>query len=341
MRITKEEMKATFVKILTAYGFSPLDAEASAEIFVQNSLDGVYSHGVNRFTRVLAYITKGYINPQAYPSVEGSFGSIERWDGNLGMGNLSAQKAMGRAIVLAKEFGVGCVAMRNTNHWMRGGTYGWQAADAGCIGLCFTNTLPNMPPWGAREPKIGNNPFVLAIPRENGHHVVVDTAMAQFSYGKMEEAKLRGENLPFPGGFDTEGNLSTDPAAIEESLRVLPIGYWKGSSLAIAFDLIAAVLSGGNSTSAIGKQSEDEFAISQVFIAIDPYHLTTKKDAEQILTQALNDLKLAEPIEEGKPVHYPGERTYQTRIENTNNGIPVNEAVWKEILDHLEKTNQK
>lgn len=33
------------------------------------------------------------------------------------------------------------------------------SADAGVIGVCWTNTLPNLPPWGADEPRIGNNPL--------------------------------------------------------------------------------------------------------------------------------------------------------------------------------------
>jgi 3-dehydro-L-gulonate 2-dehydrogenase len=283
MRITKEHMQQTFSKILQAYGFSESDANTSSELFVMNSLDGVYSHGVNRFPRVISYLEKGYIKPEAKPSVELSFGSMERWNGNLAMGNIVAKQAMERAIQLAKQHGIGCVAIRNTNHWMRGGTYGWQAADAGFIGMCFTNTQPNMPAWGAKDRRIGNNPFVLAIPRENGEHIVVDCAMAQYSYGKIEEAKLGGKNLPYPGGFDEEGNLTTDPSVIEKTWRVLPIGYWKGSSLSIAFDLIAAVLSGGNTVSEIGKLGGDEFAVSQVVLAIDPYRFGGKEEAEEII----------------------------------------------------------
>lgn len=53
---------------------------------------------------------------------------------------------MNRAIELARQYGIDCVALWNTNHWMRDGTCGWQAADAHCMGICFTNTMPNMPP---------------------------------------------------------------------------------------------------------------------------------------------------------------------------------------------------
>jgi 3-dehydro-L-gulonate 2-dehydrogenase len=97
---------------------------------------------------------------------------MERWDGRRGPGNLNAHASMARAIALAREHGVGCVALANTNHWMRGGSYGWQAAEAGVIGICWTNTLANVPPWGASEPRIGNNPLVVAVPRADGHVVL-------------------------------------------------------------------------------------------------------------------------------------------------------------------------
>ena len=109
----------------------------------------MYSHGYQRFPRVMDYIQKGYIDVNAVPEKITGFGAVERWDGHLGMGNLNAKMAMQRAVELAAQLGIGMVAMSNTNHWMRGGAYGWQAAEAGCIGICWTNTCPNMPAWGA------------------------------------------------------------------------------------------------------------------------------------------------------------------------------------------------
>ena len=63
--------------------------------------------------------------------------------------------------------------------------------------------------------------------------------MSQFSYGKIEMTKFEGKQLPVPGGFDEEGNMTTDPGAIEKTWRVLPVGYWKGSGMSILLDLIA------------------------------------------------------------------------------------------------------
>lgn len=331
MRISHNEMIQEFKRILTRKGFSEEDAYESAKLFTENSLDGVYSHGVNRFPRVVSYIDKGYINPVAKPQVVASLGAFERWDGNLGMGNLNAKLAMDRAIELSKSFGIGLVALGNTNHWMRGGAYGWQAANAGCVGICWTNTLPNMPAWGAKDRRIGNNPFVIAVPRSNGQHLVVDMAMAQFSYGKIEETKFKGAQLPVAGGYDRNGELTTDPAEIEATWRVLQIGFWKGSGMSIALDLVAAILSAGFSTTDIGKKCEDEYGLSQVLIAIDPRHFNTEAFTDDIVNRVIEDVKDSIPVTEGSGIRYPGERDYQTRLENLEHGIPVLPEIWKAI----------
>ena len=182
-RIKFDDLKAEFKRVLIKKGCDETTADISAQLMTETSCDGVYSHGVNRFPRVIEYIDKGYIDLKAKPTKTESMGAFERWNGNLGFGNVNAKLSMDRAIELAKQYGIGCVALGNTNHWLRGGSYGWQAADAGCIGICWTNTQPNMPAWGAKDRRIGNNPYIMAIPRKEGH-VVVDIAMAQFSYGR-------------------------------------------------------------------------------------------------------------------------------------------------------------
>ena len=223
------------------------------------------------------------------------------------------------------------VALGNNNHWMRGGSYGWQAADAGCIGICWSNTMPNMPAWGGKDRKIGNNPLIMSIPRSSGRHAVIDCAVSQFSYGKIEEARLKGRQLSVPGGYDREGNLTTDPAKIEETWRVLPMGYWKGSGISIALDLIATVLTNANSVSKIGAFG-DEVGLSQVMIAIDPCKFNSVERTDRIVDEILADIKASQPAETGGEVFYPGEIELNTRQENLANGIPVIDEVWQTIL---------
>ena len=122
-RVPYEEMVREFHRVLVKKGFTDERAEAAAEIFAQNSLAGVYSHGLNRFPRVVEYLEKGEINPDIVATCEMQLGAMERWNGHRGFGPLNAKLAMDRACALAKEYSIGIVALGNNNHWMRGGSY--------------------------------------------------------------------------------------------------------------------------------------------------------------------------------------------------------------------------
>ena len=330
-RIPFAEVQAALAGALRKLGFADDRAEICARLFCETTRDGVYTHGINRFARFVATIRNGRVNPLAEPEVKARFGALERWNGHQGPGNLAALAAMERAIALGREHGVGCVALGNTNHWMRGGTYGWQAADAGLIGICWTNTMPNLPPWGGAERVIGNNPLIIAVPRASGP-VVLDMAMSQFSYGAMESYRKRGELLPVDGGFDAEGNLTRDPGAIEKSWRPLPMGYWKGSGLAVLLDMVAAMMTLGHATYQISSVPILETAISQMFLALNPAAFGPAPEAEKIadaVVASLHDCAQAKP---GSKVRYPGEQTLSIREENTRLGLPVETEVWAEIL---------
>lgn len=330
-RIPFEEVHKQLASVLRKLGFSAVRADACARLFAETTCDGVYTHGINRFPRYVATIRNGSVVVDAEPKRTAGFGALERWDGQRGPGNLNALAMMERAIALSREHGMGCVAFCNTNHWMRGGTYGWQAAEAGCIGICWTNTMPNLPPWGGVERIIGNNPLVIGVPRPGGP-VVLDMAMSQFSYGTLESYRKRGELLPVDGGFDEEGNLTRDPGAIERSWRPLPVGYWKGSGLSIVLDMMAAMLSLGKATHQISHDPVFESGISQMFLAINPECLGPGPKLAEIADGIVASLHNSKSAEEGKRVRYPGEETLRIRAENQRLGLPIEAAVWAEIL---------
>lgn len=330
MLIKYEILKETLEKILLSRNVLKEDAESLAEIFANNSLDGVYSHGANRFPRLIEYMDKGEINPTTKPNIELEIGSLCKMNGNLGIGPLNAKIAMDKACDLAKVHGIGLVMLGNTNHWMRGGTYGLEAANRGMIGICFSNTTANMPVWGGMDPKLGNNPLVISVPRSNGKHVVCDMAISQYSYGKVEQTRLLGKQLPYPGGFDSNGNLTCDPTELEKTKRFLPIGYWKGSGLSLVLDLIATILTGGNSVADITKLG-DEVALSQIFIAIDPSKVNSSDKTNNFVEKIIADIKSSIPVKENGEVYYPGELSAKTREENLEKGIPVVDEVWAKI----------
>lgn len=327
------ELMGTFESILILhYKFSKSRASLCADLFAKASLDGVASHGANRFPVFLEMIRKGYVDATAEAVCMDSFGFFERWDGKLGPGNLNAHGCMDRAIELAKSNGVGMVALQNTNHWMRAGNYGWQAVDQGCIGVCFTNTKPNMPAWGGSEPKLGNNPLVVAIPRSKGP-IVLDMAMSQFSYGKMSSYLREDKEMPFVAGFDSDGGVTKSPKAILEGEMALPAGLWKGAGLSLLLDMLSAYLSGGKSTYQIGENGE-EFGVSQVFLCLYPPKLGLGEGREVILDDIIEDL-LSSSVFPGKEVRYPGENVLKVRQENRENGVPVDQDIWNSILKEL------
>jgi 3-dehydro-L-gulonate 2-dehydrogenase len=329
IRIPFEKMKSEFIRILLSIGFSDLSAEQCADIFAMNSVDGVNSHGINRFPRFVKNTLEGFIKPEAVPTLLHGVGSLEQWNGNLGPGPLNASFATDRAMELALENGIGMVSLANTNHWMRGGTYGWQAARKGFVLICWTNTCQNMPAWGATDPRIGNNPFVIAVPFQD-EAIVLDFAMSQYSYGKLESLKKEGKKLPFPGGFNKNGQMTDNPDDILESWRVLPVGYWKGAGLSLLLDIMATILSGGLSTHQIHNCSS-EHSVSQIYIAINIKLLYNFPAIENSINQIIDDLHKSNPDNPSSEIRFPGEKVLQIRKANLEKGIPVSSDAWNKL----------
>lgn len=321
MHVEFGKLYEEFRRVLLKIGFEPPKAELCARTFAENSLDGVHTHGLNRFPSFVRAVKDQLVVPSAEPELLESMAALENWDGHLAPGISNAKHCMERAVSLASKYGIGCVSVRNTNHWMRGGTYGWQAAEAGYIGICFTNTIANVVPWGGTEPRLGNNPVVIAVPRPEGH-IVLDMAVSQYSFGKMQEYKFRGEELPFLGGYNAEGKMTKDPGRIIQTQRALPIGYWKGSGLSLLVDVLLTSLSGGRSTGVI-TEGGAESGVSQCFIALKP-----GAGNQHLVEQVLEFTKLGH----SEAVRYPGESTLSRRNKHMLEGIPVNEEIWNEVL---------
>ncbi len=332
LRVPFATMQQVVAEALIKAGMNETDARTCARIHSESSCDGVYSHGLNRVARFVDYIQRGWVDIKAKPSLVKKLGVIEIHDGKQGVGILNAFYAADRAMAIAAEQGVGIVALRNTTHWMRGGTYGWYAADRGFITIAWTNTESCMPAWGGKNTRLGNNPFVMAVPRQKGH-IVLDMAMSQYSYGKLGVTRLKGAQLPYPGGFDKDGKLTSEPGPIEQSMRILPAGYWKGSGFAILLDTLAAVLSEGLATNEIDKiQRGSCTGCSQIFIIIDPRQLGGEEFTNQVADGVADYVNSSTPAENNNEVRYPGESTVRTRKDHLANGVLADEGVWAEVL---------
>lgn len=330
MRVSFEEMKNAIALAFTRAGLSAETAELCAKVHTESSRDGVYSHGLNRVPRFVSKVRKGWVKPEFRIEKADSFGCMETYDGFFGPGIANAAFAIDRATELAATHGIGLVGLKNTTHWMRGGTYSWQAIDKGYMSICWTNSEPCMPAWGALSPTVGNNPLCIGIPGTKTPFVL-DMAMSLYSYGALESAQLAGKELEWPGGYDAEGRLTRDPRAIMETQRVLPAGLWKGSGLAVALDLSAAILSGGLSTCEVGRREAGNSGCSQVFIAINPRLFSSQERIDALIEDTRTELSRA-PLAEGfERIYLPGERTIETRRENEALGIPVDSGKWEKV----------
>ena len=312
------------------------DAKRFAEIFAGNSLDGVYSHGMNRYPRYLSDMESGLCDAKVTQAERVSgLGGLEMWDAHFGVGPLIAQQMAERAIELARTHGIACVALRNNSQWLRAGRYGLMMADAGMMGLCMTNTCMNLVAYGAKEPSTGNNPITIAIPRRAGS-LVMDMAVSQYAFGKLEIMAQEGGMLDTPCGYDTDGNLTNDPKKIVESGLMTPMALWKGSALSIMIDLMVSMLSLGRTSLAIGTPADGEKGMSQMFVCMNPAAVIDMDKAEAQMEKTIAFLNGLEPKDGVHGVHAPGENLERTRARNRERGIPVTEDTWQKIVNASE-----
>ena len=332
MYVSYAEAVAAMEKGLLPY-MSAEHAHHFAEIFAGNSLDGVYSHGMNRYARYLGDMKNGLCDASVMEAERVSgVGGLEVWDAHFGVGPIIAEQMANRAVELAKKHGVACVALRNNSHWLRAGRYGLMMADAGMMGLCMTNTCMNLVAYGAKEPSTGNNPITIAIPRRAGS-LVMDMAVSQYAFGKLEIMAQEGQMLDTECGYDVDGNLTNDPKKIVESMLMLPMALWKGSALSIMIDMMVSMLSLGRTSLEIGDPSKGEKGMSQLFICMNPAAVVDMDKAEAQMEKTIAFLNGLEPKEGSRGVHAPGQNLEKTRKRNLENGIPVTEETWQKILD--------
>ncbi len=324
-RIPFEEMKALLESVMIKEGFPAEKAGLCAEVITQSTCDGVLSHGLARFPRLIRQAALGEVDVNAEPGMISSTGNIEHWDGHKGIGIYNAMTCVKRCTDLAIGKGLALVTLRNNSHWLRAGTYGWYAAEKGCALICWTNTVPNMPPWGSGKALVGNNPMVIAVPGPEGH-MVLDMAMSQFSYGKLDLYMRDGKQLPVDGGFDSKGSITKDPAEILRSMLPMPIGYWKGSALSIVLDILGAALSGGSPVADMNMAEND---LSQVFMAVS-MNDSGISHVGKLLNQLAGQFgNAAGP--NGEIPRYPGQLVPGLREKNMKEGIPVPVKLWEKI----------
>ena len=76
VKIPADVMESEFKRILLKHHFTESKASTIAQIYTVNSLEGVYTHGVNRFAKFIKYVIDGHIKPDKEPICIHSAGGV-------------------------------------------------------------------------------------------------------------------------------------------------------------------------------------------------------------------------------------------------------------------------
>ena len=174
-------------------GLDPDGAAIVTEVQLEASLRDQPTHNMVSIPRYAQRITAGTINPRPIIRVEHETGISAQVDGDNGPGQWVAVVAMETAIRIAREKGVGIVAVRRSNHLGAAGHYPWLAAREGLIGLCTTNGPVILAPTGGVTPTFGNNPLGVGIPAKCHHPILLDIAMSVAPRGRIGLHAGRGQ----------------------------------------------------------------------------------------------------------------------------------------------------
>lgn len=229
--------------ILVGNGVSHDHATTVARCLLMADLRGVDTHGSNRIPSYMKRIRQNVLDPKASPQLTQVTPVVASVDGKNAFGFISAHMGMERAIEMAKEFGIGMVSVKHSNHF---GMSAWlveQAINAGMMSLVFTNSSPALPVWGGRSKLMGVSPIACGAPGDKERPFILDMAPSIAARGKIYKALRRGEKIPSDWALDKDGHITDDPARALEGV-MLPMEGPKGSALSIMMDVFSGVLSG-------------------------------------------------------------------------------------------------
>jgi LDH2 family malate/lactate/ureidoglycolate dehydrogenase len=333
-RVSSKNLRIFVQHVFHAVGVLKEDAKTAANVMIEANLCGVDSHGVRMLPGYVDLIRNGKINPRGRIRVLKENSVIAHLDGDLVLGSVVGVRAMEMAVEKAEVSGVGFILVNNSTRWGRPAYYTAFAARKGCIGICSTNTIANMPPWGAKEPRVGNNPLSIGAPRASGEPVVLDIAMSQAALGKIATYSREGRKVPLGWGLDHKGRPTEDPEAILKSKRVIPMGEHKGSGLSLMIDIMTSILSGGRFCGELLQDAEGHpwaTAYSQAFMAIDIAAFTPLEEFKRRMDELVAYVKGAEVAEGFSEVLIPGERAWRERSFRGRDGMPLDEATLGEL----------
>ena len=341
--VTPQALQRFIVSVLGALRMPPKNAELTAELMVRTDLRGVDSHGIGMLPKYVEWTRAGYIHPWAEPVLVRDDLATALVDGQKGLGHPASVMAMEMAIARAATYGIGIVAVRNSNHFGACANYSMMALDRGMIGLAFTNS-PSvaMVPTFARKAMLGTNPISLAAPAAAHTPFVLDMATTTVAVGKLTIASRWNTPIPEGWALAENGSPTTDARVALASRLLSPLGGrrelggHKGYGLGVMVDILSGLLSGsvyGNVLYRSRMREDKHFNTGHCFAAIDIKRFRPVEEFEAAMDdmlQALNDT----PRAEGQArVYTAGEPEADAEAHRRVHGIPLAPALAAQLHD--------
>jgi len=322
MRLIGHERVAVWARAcLQAVGVPEADAEIVANGLVQTSLWGIDSHGVLRLTHYLDRLQRGSTRAVAPGRIVPTGPCTASLDGDHGLGIAHCVRATNAAIGLARDTGLGAVGVRHSSHCGAVGLYARQAADAGLIGIAFTQADAIVVPFGGRRRFLGTNPIAFAFPREGDAPLCLDMATSQVAFNRVINARVENKAVPPGLVVDAQGEPTTDPHA---AVAITPLGGpvygYKGYGLALMVDLLCGALNGmafGPHITPMYEALDTPQNLGHLVLALDPQRFAGGATLAATVRAMASEL----PREPGD-VQLPGDPELRSERTRRSSGIP-------------------
>ncbi|KAE8405649.1 Malate/L-lactate dehydrogenase [Aspergillus pseudonomiae] len=329
--ITPASATALAKAILTSHGVPADRADLIATALTLADLRGVDTHGINRLPGYIARLQAGVVALDPELSFNTKTPTMALLDAKNTFGFVAGSMAIDKCVEMAQTYGMGMVAVRNSNHYGMGATYVLRAIKQGFACFAYTNASRAMPPWGGAEALLGTSPFAVGVPGGAEGDFVLDMSPCVAARGKMRKAVRRGESIPEGYALDAQGRPTTDPVAVIEGGVVLPIAGPKGSGLAMMMDIFAGVMSGSAFAGGVNdqyKEMEKPQGVGHWFLVFRPDvfldgGVEEFRERMDTLLRTVRGVKKAEGFER---IYVSGEMEAEVEEKRRTEGIPFTKA---------------
>jgi delta1-piperideine-2-carboxylate reductase len=332
VRIGFDQLSVLISQSFQRHGCSEDVAQIIAQNMVTAEQDGAKSHGVFRIPAYLTSLDAGWVDGRATPVVEDVATGMLRGDGRNGFALPVLHAARPALMDKARANGIALLTVRNSHHFSAVWPDVEPFAREGFIAMAMINSMASVVPHGGHRKLYGTNPLGFAAPRAAGDPLVFDQASSALSNGDVQiAARLDHELLP-GSGVDRDGRPTTDPKAVLDGGALLSFGGYKGSSIGMMMEIMAAGLAGGRFSYEVDFSQHPGAATpntAQTYIVIDP-----GRGAVTDFTARIEAL-IAEIHDAGQE-RLPGDRRYANRREAVANGIPLTDEEYAMVRRYAE-----